>query len=101
MEYFTRLAQKVPYGMTVLTLKDKKTGQAYKFGIFNQNQLKGFKNNQIVKKIESAELEVEYDYETDEEVVRRSQKMLIGELQQAIDFFVEDEPLKLVDNLYY
>jgi len=44
-------------------------------------------------------LEVEYDYETDEEQQRHSKKMLLSELSQAIDFYVCDEPVKLVSNV--
>ena len=44
-------------------------------------------------------LEVEYDYETDEEQQRHSKKMLLHELSQAIDFYVCDEPVKLVNNV--
>jgi len=44
-------------------------------------------------------LEVEYDYETDEEQQRHSKKMLLHELSQAIEFYVVDEPVKLVNNV--
>jgi len=44
-------------------------------------------------------LEVEYDYDTDHEVLRQSTSMLRRELLQAIEFFVKEDPLKLVDNL--
>ena len=44
-------------------------------------------------------LEVEYDYDTDAEQQRHSKKMLLHELNQAIEFYVRDEPLKLVENV--
>ena len=44
-------------------------------------------------------LEVEYDYDTDAEQQKHSQRMLLHELSQAIEFYVRDEPIKLVDNV--
>ncbi len=44
-------------------------------------------------------LEVEYDYDTDGEQLRQSKRMLVHELTQAIDFYVRDEPLKLITNV--
>ena len=44
-------------------------------------------------------LEVEYDYDTDSDQINHSRTMLLRELGQAIDFFVEEDPLKLVDNV--
>lgn len=41
-------------------------------------------------------LEVEYDYDTDAEQQRQSKRMLFHELSQAIEFFVKEEPLKLI-----
>lgn len=45
-------------------------------------------------------LEVEYDYDTDTDQIRHSKTMLVRELQQAIDFFVMEDPIKLVDNVF-
>lgn len=44
-------------------------------------------------------LETEYDYETEENQINQSKKMLQEDLQDAIDFFVEKDPLALIDNL--
>jgi len=44
-------------------------------------------------------LEVEYDYETDFENQRHAKRMLLSELSQAIEFYVKEEPLKLVHNV--
>ena len=46
-----------------------------------------------------SKLEVEYDYDTDEEQLTHSKKMLLHELFQAIDFFIKEDPIKLVENL--
>jgi hypothetical protein len=53
----------------------------------------------IVTKFDMSKLEIEYDYDTDLEQVDRSKRMLLKELDQAIDFFVKEDPIKLVDNV--
>jgi len=44
-------------------------------------------------------LEVEYDYDTDKDQMGHSISMLRRELQQAVDFFVCEDPIKLVENV--
>ena len=44
-------------------------------------------------------LELEYDYETDEEQVLRSKQLLTTENYKAVEFFVQDDPQLLADNL--
>lgn len=83
-----------------LRLRDKKTGKEYDFPIFDEKNLEAFKNHAIVKNFDMTKLEVEYDYDTDDEQRKQSAKMLLHELQQAIEYFVKEEPLKLVDNIY-
>jgi hypothetical protein len=46
-------------------------------------------------------LELEYDYDTDEEQVYRAKKHLVTEQKMAIEFYVKDDPLMLVGNLKY
>ena len=47
-------------------------------------------------------LELEYDYDTDEEQLRAARYMLMKENLDAIDFYVkEGDPLLLVENLEY
>ena len=46
-----------------------------------------------------SKLEVEYDYDTDNEQIQFSKSMLLRDLVDAIRFFCEDDPIKLVDNL--
>lgn len=58
-----------------------------------------FLENAIVTNFDMKKLEVEYDYDTDTEQIRHSKTMLVRELQQAIDFFVMEDPIKLVDNV--
>ena len=45
------------------------------------------------------QLENEYDYESDEEQVYEAKKLHIEENSLAIEFFVKDDPLYLVENL--
>ena len=47
-----------------------------------------------------SKLEMEYDYDTDEEQILRAKKLLNRECIMAIDYFVKDDPLLLVGNLY-
>jgi hypothetical protein len=44
-------------------------------------------------------LELEYDYETDEEQIYRAKKYLISETKLAIEYIVKEDPLMLVSNL--
>jgi len=93
MEYFIRL------GYSKIKLTDKKTGLTYDYPLYEQKVLKGFRASSIIRDFDMTKLEVEYDYETDAEQQRHSKKMLLHELSQAIDFYVRDDPLKLVDNV--
>lgn len=100
MEYFLRLHSKnAKYLVQQLKLRDKKTGQTYMFNLFKENEINGFKNNPIITNFDMSKLEVEYDYDTDGEQLKHSQKMLLKELFAAIDFFIKDDPIKLVDNV--
>jgi hypothetical protein len=81
-------------------LRDKKTGQVYEFSMIEEYLMSGFKNNSCITDFDMTKLEVEYDYDTDEEQQSQSRKMLLHELQQAIDFYIREDPLKLVDNIY-
>ena len=40
-----------------------------------------------------AKLEVEYDYDTEKEQIKYSKTMLETDLQDAIDWFITDNPL--------
>jgi len=53
----------------------------------------------VVTNFDVNKLEIEYDYDTDDEQKARSKNMLLRELTQAIDFYVQEDPLKLVDNV--
>ena len=63
--------------------------------------MKIFDKKTVIHDFDMSKLEVEYDYDTDSEQRTHSKEMLSFELCQAIDFFVKEEPLKLVGNLAY
>jgi hypothetical protein len=44
-------------------------------------------------------LEVEYDYDTENEQITHSQRMLATDLKDAIDWFVAEDPLQIVSNI--
>ena len=47
-----------------------------------------------------SKLEMEYDYDTDQEQIDRAKKLLNRENIMAIEYFVKDDPLLLVGNLF-
>lgn len=47
----------------------------------------------------NSKLEVEFDYDTDVEQISQSKTMLIDDLTQAVDFYVREDPIKLVRNV--
>jgi hypothetical protein len=47
----------------------------------------------------SKKLEVEYDNDTDEEQIVDCRTMLRQELWDVVQFFVKDDPLKIIENL--
>lgn len=54
---------------------------------------------QCIQEFDTSKLEAEYDYDTDTENANYSKKMMKEELKAAVEFFVSDDPLKLVGNL--
>jgi hypothetical protein len=43
-------------------------------------------------------LEVEWDYDTDAEQIKVSHRMLTRDLFAAVEFFVKDDPINLIEN---
>lgn len=99
MEYWLRLTSSAAkFVAKNIKLRDKKTGQVVEFSLYDENQIEGLQIP-IIKDFDMSKLEVEYDYDTDSEQLTHSAKMLWRELQQAIEFFIKDDPFKLVDNI--
>jgi len=63
-----------------LKLKDKKTGKVFEFSLLDENQISGFKNNSVITSFDMSKLEVEYDYDTEDEQLTHSKSMLLHEL---------------------
>jgi hypothetical protein len=83
----------------MMTLRNKRTGEVQKFSLFRESSLPNYMDHAIVTNFDMRKLEIEYDYDTDAEQISHSHKMLLRELGQAIDFFVKEDPIKLVDNV--
>ena len=65
--------------------------------------MSSFKKGSQFNQFDMSKLEVEYDYDTEREQIHQSQGMLQTDLKDAIDWFVADDPLKIVSNfeMYY
>lgn len=81
MEYFLRLHSKNAKLIAKrFKLRNKKTGQTFEFPIYDEKQILALKDNPIVTKFDMTKLEVEYDYDTDDEQLKHSKKMLLKDL---------------------
>lgn len=67
-------------GQTCIPLTHRKTGETQLFAIYKDSQLRFMTSEQDkakpVQKFDMSKLELEYDYETDEEQVYRARKLL-------------------------
>ena len=82
-----------------LTLRNKVTGELKKFSIFKDELLSEIKQSESVSRFDMTRLEVEYDYDTETEQIKQSITMLRDDLKDAIDFFVKQDPLMLIENI--
>ena len=85
--------------MNELTLRNKVTGELKKFSIFKDELLSEIKQSESVSRFDMTRLEVEYDYDTETEQIKQSITMLRDDLKDAIDFFVKQDPLMLIENI--
>ena len=85
--------------LAMLTLRNKRTGEVQHFSVFRESKLPNYMDHAVVTNFDMRKLEIEYDYDTDEDQIVHSRKMLLRELDQAIDFYVKEDPIKLVDNV--
>jgi hypothetical protein len=83
------------------TLHDKSASTTKRFSIVNESDLLALSKNleEVTKSVDLEKLEVEYDYDTEEEQCAQSKNFLYSDLWYAVDFFIKECPLKLVDNL--
>lgn len=99
-EFINRLASKnSKFIVQQLKLRDKRTGALREFPLFKENDISHISGSAVVTNFDMSKLEVEYDYDTDVEQLGNSRYMLLRELKQAVEFYITDDPLKLVDNL--
>ena len=90
-----------------VVLVNKKTDIKTEFTVYNENTLKFMHKGLTADKSVSIadynmdKLEVEYDYETDEEQIYRAKKYLVAEQAMSVEFCIKDDPLVLVSNLKY
>jgi hypothetical protein len=54
-----------------------------------------------IQAFDTTKLEVEYDYDTDEEQATKCKNLMLEELKSSVDFCVTEDPLTLIDNLAY
>lgn len=88
-------------------LINKKTGDYQNYKIYREKDLTFLKdklekgNTPTLLEFNMKKLELEYDYDTEEEQLHAAKKMLLRENIDAIQFSVQDgDPLLLVDNLH-
>ena len=79
-----------------LTLRVKPTGEDKKFSMIKDETLM---ENAMISLLDMNKLEVEYDFETELEQVAFSKTMLTKDISDAIEWFVNEDPLDIVHNL--
>ena len=86
--------------MKMITLRNKSNNQEIKFSFFEDKDLQKLQDLEMFKNYESShKLEVEFDYDTDSEQINTAKTMMVEDLTEAIEFFIKEDPLKLVRNL--
>jgi hypothetical protein len=87
----------------VIKLKNKKTGHRQLYKLYKDEDLKflqaTYSDKSFVIDFNMDKLELEYDYDTDEEQMHSAKEMLVNENLSAIEFCVKEDPLLLVGNL--
>lgn len=56
-------------------------------------------NKKLILDFNMDKLELEYDYDTDEEQLKAAKEMLMQENISAVEFIIKDDPILLVGNL--
>jgi len=74
-----------------------------KFSLLAESSVANLAKNSALSRFDMSKLEVEYDYDTENEQITQSQRMLATDLTDAIDWFVAEDPLQIVSNIatYY
>lgn len=96
MEFGSKLAAKIPF--TDFKLKDKESGLEQSFNKYKESELSTIRNNEEITQFDMGKLEVEWDYDTDAEQIKVSHRVLTRDLFAAVEFFVKDDPINLIEN---
>lgn len=92
---------KLPFA--VLSLTNKKLGSKHKYKVYKEADLEFLRatgnGSKPILDFNMKKLELEYDYDTDEEQICAAKSMLWRENIDAVDYFVKEDPLILVGNL--
>ena len=96
LEFGTQLAKIEESQIKTMCLHKKSSKELKRFNLLDEDILKGIKLSQAVSKFDMSRLEVEYDYETESEQIKQSKSMLQDDLNDAIEFFVNSDPLRLI-----
>ena len=93
MEAHTR----IPFEQFHLINKKDESDKQW-FPKFKESVLSGIRDNAEISQFDMSKLEVEWDYDTDSDQIKESHHMLYKDLCAAVDFFVKENPLNLVEN---
>ena len=75
-------------------------GETKTFSLIEEaSLLKGLDKDAKISHYDMSKLEVEYDYDTENEQIQHSKGMLTTDLCDAIEWFIMDDPLNIVQNL--
>ena len=84
-----------------LVLENRSTSQARSFKVFDEKQV--FPNKKTapdrLQPPQAEEKHDECDYETEEEHVLKAHELMLEDLHESIQFFVDNRPRNLVNNL--
>ena len=85
----------------LLVLENKSTSTQKRFKIFDDQQVFPVKqlNQQIQKELDKEDKHEECDYETEEEHVTKAQQLMLEDVLDSIQYFVENKPTGLIYNL--
>ncbi len=68
------------------------------FALYTQKVLNACIGNHKIMRYDMSNLEEEYDYETDQDHIARSKRLLETDLFDAVDFFLKEDPLLIIQN---
>lgn len=77
---------------------DKASGLEQSFNKYKESELATIRNNEEITTFDMGKLEVEWDYDTDAEQIKVSHRVLTRDLFAAVEFFVKDDPINLIEN---